>query len=195
MKNTEPGALLRPAPARDTWSSSQMGGFLEKIEAKTGRHFADYEDAWAWSVENLEDFWGEVWDHFEIISHAPYTSVLAERTMPGAQWFTGARINFTEHILRSLARRPDDTMVKSRSQTNGSIDWTGARLTEEIERIQQGLIRNGIKPGWQATCPTSRKPWPPTSPSSAWAPSGAACLRKWVSRASWGASANWNRTC
>ncbi|MGH3652987.1 acetoacetate--CoA ligase [Glutamicibacter sp.] len=147
MKNTEPGALLRPAPARDTWSDSQMGRFLEKIEAKTGRHFADYEDAWAWSVQNLEDFWGEVWDHFEVISHAPYTSVLAERTMPGAQWFVGARINFTEHVLRSLARHPDDAMVKSRSQTNGSIDWTGARLTEEIERIQQGLIRHGIKSG------------------------------------------------
>ncbi|MFF5793732.1 acetoacetate--CoA ligase [Paeniglutamicibacter sp. NPDC012692] len=147
MKNTEPGSQLRPAPSRNTWSRSQMGRFLERIEARTGRHFGDYEEAWAWSVENLEDFWAEVWDHFEIITHAPYSSVLAERTMPGATWFDGARINYTEHILRSLARRPDATMVKSRSQTNGSFDWTGARLTEEVERIQQGLLRHGIKAG------------------------------------------------
>ncbi|MFD1918309.1 acetoacetate--CoA ligase [Paeniglutamicibacter kerguelensis] len=139
--------MLRPAPAREAWSQSEMGRFLERIETKTGRRFDDYEAAWTWSVENLEDFWSEVWDHFEIITHAPYASVLAERSMPGAVWFEGARINYTEHILRSLARHPDRVMVKSRSQTNGSINWTGARLTEEIERIQQGLIRHGIQSG------------------------------------------------
>lgn len=147
MINIKPGSLLRPAPAPQHWSDSSMGRFLQGIERKTGRTFGDYEAAWEWSVENLEDFWAEVWDHFGIITHAPYTSVLEERTMPGAKWFPGARINFTEHVLRSLRARPDAVMVKSRSQTNGSEDWTGARLTEEIERIQQGLIRHGIKPG------------------------------------------------
>ena len=147
MPPVEQGSLLLPAPGKEQWPSSQMGRFLLGIEQKYGRTFADYEEAWQWSVDNLEDFWGEVWDHFDIISHSPYTTVLAERTMPGARWFPGATLNYTEHIIRSLRRRRDDIMVKSRSQTNGSIDWPGSRLLEEIGRIQQGLLRHGIKPG------------------------------------------------
>ena len=38
-------------------------------------------------------------------------------------------------------------MVKSRSQTAGSSDWTGGRLLAEIGSIQQGLIRHGITAG------------------------------------------------
>ncbi|TJY68962.1 acetoacetate--CoA ligase [Arthrobacter sp. CAU 1506] len=147
MPPVEQGSLLLPAPGKEQWPSSRMGRFLLGIEQKTGRTFADYEEAWQWSVDNLEDFWAEVWDHFDIISHSPYTTVLAERTMPGARWFPGATLNYTEHIIRSLRRRSDHVMVKSRSQTSGSIDWTGARLLEEIGRIQQGLLRHGIKPG------------------------------------------------
>ncbi|WP_424346821.1 acetoacetate--CoA ligase [Kocuria sp. CH-021] len=147
MHPVEPGTLLRPAPARQDWSASRMGRFLEHIEAKTGRTFPDYETAWAWSVEHLEEFWAEIWEHFEIIDHASYETVLPERTMPGAQWFPGARINYTEHIVRSLRARSSDVMLKSRSQTNGSVDWTGERLLEEIGRIQAGLRRAGIGRG------------------------------------------------
>jgi acetoacetyl-CoA synthetase len=147
MRSVETGTLLRAAPRRDEWSGSRMGRFLADVEQKTGRTFASYEDAWQWSVDNLEEFWAEVWDHFEIISHTPYQAVLGSRTMPGAEWFPGATINYTEHIVRAVHGRRDDIMVKSRSQTAGSSDWTGGRLLEEIGRIQQGLIRQGITAG------------------------------------------------
>jgi acetoacetyl-CoA synthetase len=147
MRSVETGTLLRAAPQREEWSGSRMGRFLAGVEHKTGRTFACYEDAWQWSVDNLEEFWAEVWDHFEIISHTPYEAVLGDRTMPGAEWFPGATINYTEHIVRAVRGRQDDIMVKSRSQTAGSSDWTGGRFLEEIGRIQQGLIRQGITAG------------------------------------------------
>jgi acetoacetyl-CoA synthetase len=147
MPPIEQGSLLLPAPDKEQWPSSRMGRFLLGIEQKTGRTFADYEEAWQWSVDNLEDFWAEIWDHFEVISHSPYTAVLGEQKMPGAEWFPGATLNYAEHIVRSLRRRSNDIMVKSRSQTTGSADWTGGRLLEEIGRIQQGLIRHGIRRG------------------------------------------------
>ncbi|HRO31421.1 acetoacetate--CoA ligase [Citricoccus sp.] len=144
---TQPGTLLTPAPDRADWHTTRMGRFLEDLEARYGQRFATYDDAWAWSVANLEDFWKEVWQHFEVITHAPYTAVLQERTMPGARWFPGARINYAEHVLRRLRERPDDIMVTSRSQTTGSVEWTGARLEEEIARIQAGLIARGVGVG------------------------------------------------
>jgi acetoacetyl-CoA synthetase len=147
MRSIETGTLLRPAPAREDWHQSQMGVFLADIERKTGRQFAGYDDAWQWSVDNLEEFWAAVWEHFEIITHTPYETVLRDHTMPGADWFPGATINYTEHIVRAVARRGDDIVIKSRSQTTGSTEWTGTRLLEEIGLIQQGLIRQGITAG------------------------------------------------
>lgn len=147
MRSIETGTLLRGAPAREDWSEFRMGVFLAQIEHKTGRHFADYDQAWRWSVDNLEEFWGALWEHFEIITHTPYETVLREQIMPGADWFPGATINYVEHIARAVDRRRDDVMVKSRSQTNGSSEWTGGRLLEEVGRIQQGLVRMGITAG------------------------------------------------
>ncbi|MEU6263596.1 acetoacetate--CoA ligase [Saccharopolyspora shandongensis] len=152
MHTVESGTPLRPAPPRSAWSAYRMGRFLENVEAKTGRAFPDYEAAWTWSVEHLEEFWAEVWDFFDIITHAPYETVLVERTMPGARWFPGARINYAEHVVRSLRERREDVMVKSRSQTNGAVDWTGERLLEEIGRIQAGLRRAGVRCGDRVAC-------------------------------------------
>ncbi|HEY4615086.1 MAG TPA: acetoacetate--CoA ligase, partial [Citricoccus sp.] len=145
--STAPGTLLRPAPPRSDWHRTRMGRFLEGIESRYGQRFETYEDAWSWSMEHLEDFWQEIWDHFEVISHSPHTAVLAERAMPGAQWFPGATLNYAEHVFRSLRARSGDIMVTSRSQTNGSVEWTGARLLDEVARIQAGLAARGVGRG------------------------------------------------
>ena len=141
------GKELRPALPREKWNTTQMGVFLEKIEAQYGVHFENYDQAWAWSVANLEDFWQQVWDHFEIISHAPHTAVLGKKTMPGAQWFPGARINFAEHIHRALTGHADVPILINRSQTTGSSEWTGQQLLDEIAALRTGLIAQGIGEG------------------------------------------------
>ncbi len=33
--------------------------------------------------------------------HSPYTKVLEPRIMPGARWFIGSRLNYTEHVFRA----------------------------------------------------------------------------------------------
>ncbi len=145
--STPLGAELRPALPRDKWNTTQMGQFLEGIEAKYGVHFETYDDAWTWSVENLEDFWAEVWSYFNIITHEPYTAVLGKKTMPGAEWFPGARLNFAEHIHRSLLEQADIPMLINRSQTIGSSEWTGQRLLDEIAAQRTGLIAQGVGVG------------------------------------------------
>jgi acetoacetyl-CoA synthetase len=147
MTTIQPGSLLSPAPAKAEWADSRVGRYLLGIEQRHGRTFDTYEDAWRWSVEDLDGFWESIVDEFEIIEHTPHTAVLADATMPGAQWFPGATLNYAEHIVRALRARPDRIMVHSRSQTAGSVDWTGARLLDEIGRIQRGLAGLGIGEG------------------------------------------------
>ena len=89
-------------PRADARSSTRLGAFADLCEQRTGLGFATYDDLWQWSVgTGLEECWAAVWDFFDVRSSAPHTAVLAERTMPGARWFPGARLNFAEHILRN----------------------------------------------------------------------------------------------
>lgn len=144
---TEAGELLKLPLPRSEWTATTIGRFLEHVTQRTGRLFDTYEQAWNWSVENVEDFWAAVWDYFNIISHTPYDQVLSDRSIPEARWFQGAEVNYTEHVLRQLRTHSDSVMLKSRSQTRGAEDWTGQRLLDEISRIQGGLIRSGVKQG------------------------------------------------
>lgn len=141
------GALLRPAPGKDAWPETRLGRFLLTAEKATGRTFADYEDAWRWSVEDLEGFWQLVWDESRIIAHTPPERVLGRREMPGAEWFPGATLNYAGHVVRALRERGDAVVIKARSQTRGPIEWTGNRLVEEIGRLQAGYRRLGLEPG------------------------------------------------
>jgi len=103
-----------------------------------------YDAAWRWSIADLEGFWSSIWTHLGVISHDPATAVLAERQMPGAQWFPGATLNFAEH---ALANCPDETAVLSLSQTRDPVTLTGAELRDQVARARGGLARLGVGRG------------------------------------------------
>ena len=86
---------------RTSLARSRAGRFMAWLGEHRGVELASHEELWRWSVTDLDGFWSAVWEFFGVTSHAPYTSVLASRTMPGAQWFPGARINYAEHALRT----------------------------------------------------------------------------------------------
>lgn len=143
----ESGTLLRPAIDRSHWSDSRIGRFLERIAAREGITFATFEDAWQWSIDNLETFWADVIDEFGIILHSPYERILASRQMPGAEWLPGATLNYAENAVSALRARGDNRSLIARSQTNGAREWSANRLVEEVGRVQAGLRRAGVGVG------------------------------------------------
>jgi acetoacetyl-CoA synthetase len=133
-------------PAPELQEASELGRYLRWLRSERGLDFADYDALWRWSVEDLEGFWGSLWDFFEIRSHAPYERVLGSREMPGAEWFPGALINYAEHMLG----RDEDTgrvAVVARSQTRGPVDLTFGDLRDQVARARAGLERLGVGPG------------------------------------------------
>ena len=90
-------------PGEHARNSTRIGRFLTKVEEDRGLRLTDYESAWSWSIEDLEGFWGSVWDHFQIQASVKPQSVLSSRKMPGVRWFEGARLNYAEHALRIRA--------------------------------------------------------------------------------------------
>ena len=78
--------LWQPSP--ELRRESLLGQFLDR------NGLDDYQAAWRWSVEDLEGFWGAVWDFFEVHADTSYERVLASDAMPGAEWFPGARLDY-----------------------------------------------------------------------------------------------------
>src|SRR4051812_40798242 len=133
-------------PPADVRETTQIGRYLAWLNEARGIDHAGYDELWRWSVDDLEGFWGSLWDFFEIRAHTPYERVLGAREMPGAEWFTGSRLNYAEHMLG----RDEDTdrvAVLARSQTRDPIDLTFGDLSEQVARARVGLQRLGIGSG------------------------------------------------
>lgn len=135
-------------PPDDVRETTRLGRFLDWVGAREGRTFADYGELWEWSVgEGLESFWAAVWDFFDVTAAAPYEVVLDERTMPGARWFGGARLNYAEHICRMANDRGDSVAVVGVSDSRPRAELTWSELVDQVARVRCGLESLGVGEG------------------------------------------------
>jgi acetoacetyl-CoA synthetase len=134
-------------PPADVRERSRLGRYLEWLEASGGPRLRSYDAAWRWSVEQPGAFWRSVWDHFEVMAHAPPSGDLVEARMPGARWFPGAALNYAEHALRLPGRTDEDAVIMGRSQTRPATDLTAAELRDAVARFRAGLQRLGVRRG------------------------------------------------
>ena len=88
-------------PSEERIKSSNMYRFMNFINEKHQRDFAAYPSLYQWSIENIPDFWAAMWEFAHIKASHPYDQVIEDvKKMPGAKWFSGARLNFAENLLR-----------------------------------------------------------------------------------------------
>ncbi len=131
-------------PPGELVEASNLTAYMRWLEERRGLRFASYGELWRWSVDHLEDFWGGLAEHFGVRFHAPPERVLAARTMPGARWFEGARLNYAEH---ALARADDRPALVYRSEDGGREVLTRAEVAARVARARAGLRRLGVGRG------------------------------------------------
>ncbi len=83
-------------PSAAQVEDANLTRFTKWLLLERGLQFDSYDSLWQWSVTDLEGFWQAMWDYFGIQSSAQHTRVLGKRTMPGAEWFPGARLNYAQ---------------------------------------------------------------------------------------------------
>jgi len=118
---------------------------MQWLEREKGLRFDTPDELWAWSVEKLEDFWASMWDYFHIQASKPYQSVLVERTMPGAQWFVGAELNYAEHVFRNMTSERPALIFQSETQPLTEISWQ--ELYQQVSTVAATLRSLGIQKG------------------------------------------------
>jgi acetoacetyl-CoA synthetase len=144
-------------PPADLVESSQMSRYMDWLAEHRGLRFADYDELWRWSVDELEGFWSSIWDYFEVIASPdrkdragseavePPFDVLAERVMPGARWFEGALLNYAEHIFRGKV--DDEVAVLYASELRELSELRWGELREQVAAVREGLRDLGVTKG------------------------------------------------
>ena len=133
------------SPAAD--ATTRLDEFTSFVEARTGLRFDGYDELWRWSVDDLAGFWGALGDWAGVRWHEPPTDVLADPSMPGAEWFPGGTLNWAEHALAQAELTPDVPVVLARGQTRDERDLTWAEFADAVARCAAGLRRLGVTRG------------------------------------------------
>ena len=139
-----PGDLLwTPGPERV--ARANVTAFLRWLARERGRDFDGYDALWRWSVTDLDGFWQAVWDYCGIEASAPPAAVLGRRSMPGAEWFPGARLNYAQHVLRREQPGQDALYYQSESTPLTGLPWPD--LANSVRVLATRLRGMGVRPG------------------------------------------------
>jgi acetoacetyl-CoA synthetase len=134
--------MWTPSPERV--ERANLTRYMRWLDARRALSFGDYEALWQWSVDDLEGFWASIWDFFEVRASEPYQRVLGAPQMPGAKWFSGAKLNYAENVFEG--KRDQDLAIVFADE-RGEGQWSWGALREETERIAEGLRELGVGPG------------------------------------------------
>ena len=132
-------------PSEKRIRGANITRFMDVVNARHQLNIASYSDLYNWSVENIPDFWLEVWDFVDIkASIKTDTAVDDLHRFPGAMWFPGAKLNFAENLLRY---RDDQLAFIFQGETQVMKRMTYAELYDEVARLSKSLAEAGVGEG------------------------------------------------
>jgi acetoacetyl-CoA synthetase len=131
----------------------QIRLYQDWLHTQRNLTFESYDALWRWSVTDLEGFWQSIWDYFELQSPTPHSTVLENRKMPGAQWFTGAQVNYVQQVFRHVeaahaAGVPAIISHNEKSLAHGAPRTLGwPELRRQVASLALHLRAQGVQPG------------------------------------------------
>ena len=134
--------LWQPEP--EAACRSAMARFMGEVNRRHTLDLNDYAALWQWSIDNREQFWTLLWEFFGVKSTKRWDRVLDNDEMPGANWFTGARLNFAENLLRY---RDERTALIFRNEAGHRRTLSYSELYKAVAALRAGLDRVGVKKG------------------------------------------------
>jgi len=133
------------SPSEEWIKKSNISRFIDYVNGKQGKRLKTHADLYQWSIENTPDFWARVWEFADIKASRGYDQVVDSlRRMPEAKWFSGARLNFAENLLRY---RDDRLAFIFKGETQKYARMTYRELYTAVARLARSLRELGVKPG------------------------------------------------
>jgi acetoacetyl-CoA synthetase len=135
--------LWTPGEARI--SQSRLSAFSSWIASRTGKLLTGYDKLHAWSVDDPEEFWSQLWDFTEISGEKGRAPFLSEPgRMPGARFFPSAKLNFAENLLKGTGGG-DALVFWGEDKVRRRLSWD--ELRAEVARAANALREAGVGVG------------------------------------------------
>lgn len=143
-RNTGLAKLLWEA-SDDVKQNANITAFMQAVNERYGTRFTSYQELYNWSVDHIPDFWSLVWDYAGTIASKKYDQVVDDPYhMPGTKWFSSARMNFAENLLR---RNDDHLAFVFRGEDRVVQRMTYAQLRATVAGLATALRDTGVRSG------------------------------------------------
>ncbi|GFT63731.1 acetoacetyl-CoA synthetase [Nephila pilipes] len=144
-----------------TWTPTEHHGknvkkFRKIIKDKYLVKLGGYEDLYKWSIENICEFWAEIWDFLGIISSRRFDKVV-DLNIPMnkfPKWFEGAELNYAENLLKYRDDRPALIVDGEETETK---TYSFAQMYEKTRLYAAAFRKLGLKKGDIVVCHMSNR--------------------------------------
>ncbi|MFD3508022.1 acetoacetate--CoA ligase [Nocardia sp. NPDC058666] len=130
-------------PNGDDIDRARITDFARFVAARHGIAVPDYHALWQWSVDDLEGFWGSLWDYFELGDRPG--AVLASAEMPGAQWFPSVSLNYVDQVIRQA--RSDRPAIVTVEEDGSVAELSWDDMLARVAGFAQTLRGLGVRAG------------------------------------------------
>jgi acetoacetyl-CoA synthetase len=132
-------------PPTELVERARLTEYMRWLEAERDLSFADYDELWRWSVDDLEAFWTSIWDFFGVQADGGYERALGSPAMPGAEWFAGTSLNYAEHVFAGVDDAELAIFHASELRELGELSW--GELRAQVAATAAGLRTLGVQRG------------------------------------------------
>ncbi|PJD90468.1 MAG: acetoacetate--CoA ligase [Legionella sp.] len=124
---------------------SQMWHFMQFAAKKNNQQWTDYQELHHWSITYPAEFWSTLVDYFSLSFDKPPIEILNHYSeMSDAQWFSGAKLNFAQQLLK---RQDEHPALISLNERNDKVTLTYKELYLQVAQCAAGLRAIGIQAG------------------------------------------------
>ena len=131
-------------PSTERIRNSNFQKYFSFLKNHFNKNFNNYNELYNWSITEIEEFWKSIWEYSELIYSRSYSSVLDKRIIQNAKWFSDAKINFAENLLRF---RNDNTAILSIRENYPKLRISYKHLYNLVARCANSLMQVGVTKG------------------------------------------------
>lgn len=131
------------SPSSERVRSSNVYDFIRYL-AGNGIGVGDFSELLRWSIECSEQFWTELWEHYEIAGDRVGPTLISANTVEKAQWFPESKLNFAENLLRHNSNK---TALVEIDAAGNRFELSYSELQGQVQSVAYYLKGHGIKPG------------------------------------------------
>lgn len=142
MNHDKAAALWTPSD--EQVENSRLFAFQRGVETRTGLIFDGYDAFWQWSVDNIVEFWNEVWDFCGVIGEKGENVLINGGNMLDSSFFPDGSVNYAENMLQ---KRDETLAIVFKAERGRDVQLSFNELYQQVSRWQQALKAAGVGKG------------------------------------------------